>query len=306
MSDNFVETTSTSWLSRIWQSITGVLFGLLFIVGAIVLLFWNEGRAIQTARSLSEGGKVVVDVASDPIDAANEGQLIHVSGNAKSGARLTDSEFAVSVAGLHLVRVAEMYQWEEKKQEEKHKSLGGSEQSTTTYSYEKAWSEHAINSQKFRQRDDHTNPAKKYARLSVLSNDATLGGFRLDAPVLNLLPTSEAVRVEQRTVDRIKPRIAGAQLVDGKIYVGADPANPQIGDYRISYQLAPAGVISVIGRQTGSSIAQYPTKAGDRLLMAVAGAQSATEMFTEAERENRLLTWAIRGGGLLAMWIGAD
>jgi Transmembrane protein 43 len=305
MSDSFVETTSTSWLSRIWQSITGVLFGLLFIIGAIVLLFWNEGRAIQTQRSLTEGGKVVIDVTPDPIDAANDGKLIHVSGNTRSTAPLVDPEFAVSAVGLHLVRIAEMYQWEEEKHEETHKSLGGSEQTTTTYSYNKVWSDRAIDSQKFRQRDNHTNPAKKYARLSVTSTDAALGAFRLDAPVLNLLPTNTEVRVAPQTAAKIKPRIANAQVVDGKIYLGADAGDPQIGDYRISYVLAPAGPVSVIGRQAASTITQYQTTAGDRLLMAVDGMQSATEMFKEAERENRILTWAIRAGGILAMWLGA-
>ena len=66
MPDSFVETSSTSWLSRIVGSITGALFDIIFIIGSIILLFWNEGRAVQTARSLSEGGKVVVGAASAP------------------------------------------------------------------------------------------------------------------------------------------------------------------------------------------------------------------------------------------------
>jgi hypothetical protein len=248
---------------------------------------------------------VVIDVTPDPIDAANDGKLIHVSGNTRSTAPLADPEFAVSTVGLHLVRIAEMYQWEEEKHEETHKSLGGSEQTTTTYSYNKVWSDRAIDSQKFRQRDNHTNPAKKYVRLSVTSTDAALGAFRLDAPVLNLLPTNTEVTVAPQTAAKIKPRIANAQVVDGKIYLGADAGDPQIGDYRISYVLAPAGPVSVIGRQAASTITQYQTTAGDRLLMAVDGMQSATEMFKEAERENRILTWAIRAGGILAMWLGA-
>ena len=51
----FTEVTSRSWISRIGQSIVGVLIGLVMVIAAIVVLFWNEGRAIQTARSLAEG-----------------------------------------------------------------------------------------------------------------------------------------------------------------------------------------------------------------------------------------------------------
>jgi hypothetical protein len=63
--------------------------------------------------------------------------------------------------------------------------------------------------------------------------------------------------------------------------------------------------VSVIGRQARSGIASYQTKAGDRLLMAVSGSQDASEMFKDAERFNQILTWAIRAGGMLAMWLGA-
>jgi hypothetical protein len=305
MSDAFVETTSKSWLSRIVQSIFGVLFGIVFIFGSIILLFWNEGRAVQTARSLTEGGKVVIDVASDPIDPANEGKLIHVNGNANATTPLADADFGVSTVALHLVRIAEMYQWEEEKHEQTHKALGGSEETATTYNYNKVWSDPSIISQNFRQRDNHTNPPKKYGDLSVTAADATLGAFRLDAPTLNLLPTNTALRVDPQVVEKIKPRIPNAQMVDGKIYIGADPDNPQIGDYRISYVLAPVEPVSIIGRQAGPGIAPYQAKAGSRLLMAAPGAQSASDMFKEAERENRILAWAIRIGGTLAMWLGA-
>ena len=55
MSNTFTETTSTSWFTRIRNSVGGVVIGLILIVGMVVLLFWNEGRAVQTYRSLAEG-----------------------------------------------------------------------------------------------------------------------------------------------------------------------------------------------------------------------------------------------------------
>ncbi|MFZ3350530.1 MAG: TMEM43 family protein [Xanthobacteraceae bacterium] len=304
MPDSFVETTSTSWLSRIVQSITGVLFGIVFVIGSIVLLFWNEGRAVQTARSISEGGKVVVEAAPAPVDPSNEGKLIHVSGDAKAGAPISDRAFGVSATALHLVRVAEMYQWEEDKHQETHKSVGGSEQTVTTYTYKKVWSDRAIDSQTFRHPDGHANPQKQYGRLSLAAADATLGAFKLGAAVLNLLPTSAALQLDPQAADALKPRIPNAQIVDGKIYIGPNADSPQIGDYKISYVYAPVGPVSSIGRQSGSGIAPYQTKAGDSLLLAVPGEQSAAEMFKQAERDNMILTWVLRLGGVLAMWLG--
>ena len=305
MPDSFVETTSTSWLSRIGQSITGVLVGLIFIVGSIILLFWNEGRAVQTARSLSEGGRVVVEAAPAPIDPANEGKLIHVSGDAKATVPIVDRTFGVSAIALHLTRIAEMYQWEEQRHQETHQSVGGSEQTVTTYTYIKLWSNRTIDSQTFRHPDGHANPQRQYDNLGLTASDATLGTFRLDAAVLNLLPTNAALQLDPQAADPLKPKIPNAQIVDGKIYIGTSAESPQIGDYRISYVYAPLGPVSAIGRQAGSDIARYQTRAGDRLLMAAPGEQSAADMFKEAERNNMILTWVLRLGGIMAMWFGA-
>ena len=74
MSNTFTETTSTSWFTRIRNSVGGVVIGLILIVGMVVLLFWNEGRAVQTARSLTEGAGAVVSVGADSVD----GEPAHV------------------------------------------------------------------------------------------------------------------------------------------------------------------------------------------------------------------------------------
>ena len=102
--DSFTETTQTSWLARIWESITGVLFGLLLLLVGVILLFWNEGRAVQTYRSLAEGKGLVVSVDPARIDPANEGKLVHVSGEARAPGRVSDSEFGVTTEGLALER----------------------------------------------------------------------------------------------------------------------------------------------------------------------------------------------------------
>ena len=108
--DTFTEVTSRSWISRIGQSIVGVLIGLVMVIASIVVLFWNEGRAIQTARSLAEGAGLVVDVDSARVDPGNEGKLVHISGDLTAPGRLSDAEFGGTAKGLRLVRAVEMYQ----------------------------------------------------------------------------------------------------------------------------------------------------------------------------------------------------
>ena len=53
--DEFSEVTTVSWFSRIKESVKSVLVGVLLFCASFPLLWWNEGRAVQTARSLDEG-----------------------------------------------------------------------------------------------------------------------------------------------------------------------------------------------------------------------------------------------------------
>jgi hypothetical protein len=133
--NTFTEITSRSWISRIGQSIVGVLIGLVMVIASIVVLFWNEGRAIQTARSLAEGAGLVADVDSTRVDPANEGKLVHISGDLTAPGRLSDAEFGVTAKGLRLVRTVEMYQWKEETKTETRQKLGGGEEDVTTYTY---------------------------------------------------------------------------------------------------------------------------------------------------------------------------
>ncbi len=55
MPDTFTEVTSQSWWSRLGDSIKAVLVGIVMFLVSFPLLFWNEGRAVQTAKSQKEG-----------------------------------------------------------------------------------------------------------------------------------------------------------------------------------------------------------------------------------------------------------
>jgi hypothetical protein len=305
MTDTFTEVTTKSWGSRLGSSIKGVLFGLLLIAGSCVFLFWNEGRAVQTQRSLTEGAGLVVSVDPTRVEPANDGKLIHVSGDLKPGAPLVDPDFTVTATALRLVRTVEMYQWKEEKKTETRKNVGGSEETVTTYEYSRTWSETRHDSSRFRRPEGHANPQMRYRGTSYSSRDAALGAFRPGANVIDRLPANETVPLDPSLAQTLSGRIQGpAHVADGHIYLGDDPSQPRIGDLRISYRLAPAGPASVVGRQEGNGFAEYRTQAGDALLMVRPGTMSAADMFAAAQRENSILTWILRFAGVLAMFIG--
>jgi hypothetical protein len=305
MSDSFTEVTTKSWGSRLGESIKGVLFGLILIVGSCVFLFWNEGRAVQTQRSLTEGASLVVSVDPARVDPANDGKLVHLSGDLKPGAPLTDPDFTVTATALRLVRTVEMYQWKEETKTETRKNVGGSEETITTYEYVRTWSDSRIDSSRFKRQEGHINPQMQYRGASYPSRDATLGAFRPGTNVIDRLPASENVSLDPSLAAKLAGRVKGpVHVADWRIYVGESPSQPRIGDLRISFQLAPAGPTSIIGRQAGTGFGEYQTQAGDPLLMVRPGTLSAADMFAAAQRENRILTWILRFAGVLAMFIG--
>jgi hypothetical protein len=305
MSDSYTETTQKSWGSRLGDSIKGVLFGLVLIIGSVIGLFWNEGRAVQTAKSLAEGAGLVIDIDAARVDPTNEGKLVHVSGEMKAGVQPRDPQFGVAADGLRLVRKVEMYQWKEEKKTETKKNLGGSEETVTTYTYVRTWSEGRIDSRDFKQQDGHVNPELRYRTGTFPARDVTLGAFKPGEAVVKELPADRPVRVDQAMAEALRGRIAGpVSAVDGVFYLGADAAQPGIGDLRVSYTVTPAGPVSIVGRQSGVDFTAYQTKAGDRLLMVQPGTASAVEMFKAAESANAIFTWILRPVGVVAMFIG--
>jgi hypothetical protein len=303
---SFTESRQVSWFGKMSEAITGVLIGLVLVVATGVLLFWNEGRAVQTSRSLTEGAGLVVDVPNDRVDRAHEGKLIHLQGDLAATRPVTDPALGVAAAAARLVRHVEMYQWKEESRTETVKQLGGGEERRTTYTYTRVWSDHRIGSESFRQPAGHQNPQMRFGPFEAVAEDARLGAFRPGAKALGRLAADQAMSLDPNTAERLRAR-AGFGPVHGDesaLYLGQDPSSPRVGDLRITYRLAPLGPASFVGRQAGDGLDEYQTRAGDALLMARTGLVPAADLFAGAEAENRILTWILRALGAIFMWVG--
>ncbi|MGD0561974.1 MAG: TMEM43 family protein [Roseiarcus sp.] len=303
-SDSFTETTSTSWLQRIINSFVGALIGFILVIASIVGIFWNEGRAVDTARALAEGAGAVISVDAGKVDPADDGKLVHLMGAASATAPLVDPQFPVKANGLKLVRAVEMYQWRQDEHSETRNKLGGGQETVTTYAYSREWKSSRNDSSAFRQPGGHANPPMAFAGREFAAGDAKLGAFALPADLIGQLGDGARFDVDPSSLAAQSGQTPHEQVVDGAIYVGANPADPRIGDLKISYSLAPNGPVSAIARQAGASLAPYQTKAGGTLYIIDPGQLDAAQMFKQAESENAVMTWIIRGVALGAMWIG--
>ncbi|HYU33683.1 MAG TPA: TMEM43 family protein [Thermoanaerobaculia bacterium] len=306
MSDSVTVTSSQSWFSRLMDSIKSVLVGLALFVVAFPVLFWNEGRAVRTARSLEEGAGSVVSVPADQVNAGNEGKLVHLTGPVSTQGELTDPDFGVHAQGVKLVRHVDMYQWKQQEKSEKRKKLGGGEETVTTYTYSKDWSSEPIDSSSFQESNGHQNPGSFPVEASTeVADPVEVGAFTLSTEQVDQLNDGKDLPVTEAMLQEV-PEPLGSQVKvsDGRFYMGENPASPQVGDVRISFQVVNPATVSLIGVQTGKSFAAYQAKAGDTILLVDEGTHTAPEMFQAAQSRNTVLTWIVRAGGFLMMFIG--
>lgn len=302
--DRFTEVTNESWFSRIGGAIKGVIFGCVLFAVAFPLLFWNEGRAVTRYKTLKEGGGAVVSVTSERVDAANAGKLVHVTGKAVTDATLRDSDFGVSAQALKLKRVVEMYQWDETKESKTHKKLGGGTETVNTYNYAKKWSGSVISSSDFKKPSGHENPgAFPYESTQQAADKVTFGAFTLSPSLVGMISNFEPLTIGSDTLQP-EPLPNKAKLQGNGFYIGTDPANPQVGDTRVKFEVARPAEVSVIAKQTGDTFEPYVAKAGGSIELLQMGIQSSAAMIQKAQESNAMLTWILRLVGFVVMLIG--
>jgi len=306
MADKFTEVTTNSWFGRLGGAITGVGMGILLFLIAFPLLFWNEGRAVQTYQALVEGAGAVVLVAVETVDNANENKLVHLNGLATTDETLSDPDFGISANALMLNRNTEMYQWDEEKSTKTTKNLGGSTTDETTYSYEKKWSNSLISSENFKEAAGHENPSSMlYAAQQIVAKNVTLGAFKLTKSLVTSINNNETLAVNSEI--KLPAALTGkAQISNGQFYIGQNPQSPQIGDMRISFDVVKPTQITLVSQQVGDSFQPYTASNGNTIELLETGKRTAAEMFESAQTSNTIMTWILRVVGFFLMFFGVS
>uniref|UniRef100_UPI004055D23A TMEM43 family protein n=1 Tax=Candidatus Electronema sp. TaxID=2698783 RepID=UPI004055D23A len=305
--EHVTEVSRKSWFSRLKEAVKGIAVGFILFIAAFFLLFWNEGRAVKDYKTLKEGAGAVVSALADQVDPAREGKLIHLSGKAVTEETLRDPDFSVTANALRLERSAEMYQWQERSESKTEKKLGGAEETTTTYSYSKAWSESLISSSGFRQQAGHENPGSMpFSSAEQMARQVRLGAFSLPPSLVGKISNFQPLPLSAETP--LPENAAGRKVWrhGNGFYLGEDPNAPQLGDLRISFRIVPPTEVSIVARQSGSSLEPYRSKAGGSIELLQTGTHSAAAMFESAQQSSKMLTWLLRLGGFILMLTGLN
>ncbi|MGI6497144.1 MAG: TMEM43 family protein [Kiritimatiellia bacterium] len=313
------------WMERLGSSFKGILFGLLLFVLGFPLLFWNEGRAVKTARRLSEGAGAVASVPADAIEPANEGRLVHVSGMASVDGAIADDAFGVSARAIRLDRQVEIFQWVEHA-ETRVEREGDAEKKITTYTYSREWCDAPVDSSRFKE-EGHENsttpafghaqwlaPAVKLGAFSLSpSNIRRIGGARpfalpQDYALPGALVDAGAQVVGNAVLVPVAPPPQAAPSTNGAPAAGAAPrsvaATPEIGDLRVTFRVIDPHEISLVGKQAGNRFEPWTGKDGKSLSLQCDGIADAATMFAAAQSAGKNVAWLLRLAGFLLMFVG--
>lgn len=297
--DSVTQTTSTSWLSRLGSSLVGVLIGIILLPCAIVLLFWNEGRAVTAATGLKRGLSSIIEINAESLNPQNNGKLVYLTGTVTGVTPAKDNWSGLSAAGLlRLQRKVEMYQWLERESETKTNNVGGSQTTQKTYTYVLDWSETLHNSAQFKIPAGHQNPPMPLKSQAFEASPVKIGVFTLDKTLLQDLNNFEAIQT------LTKPPV-GYVIQGNSFYKGANPDQPTVGDMRVTYSAIQAQTYSIAAQQTNGTLTTYHDAKNDyKIALIETGVVSAQKLFADQASTEKLVTWACRVVGFLLLLFG--
>lgn len=311
---SYTEVTRQGLGSKLSGSIGGMFLGFLIFIGSFAVLWFNEGRAVKTAKGLEEGLSQFVEIDYQNIDSGNDDKLVYAYGETSSDDILSDDEFGIEINALKLKRKVEMYQWKEFTKTRKEKKLGGAEETIKDYTYKKVWSDELINSSNFKLWEDHQNPGgMDYASFEVTAAQVDFGEFSLEDNIIKHFNNYQGLSLKDINMsDYMNAKIITEKdnsLDKGnsiqKLFFGyGSNQNPELGDYKVSFQYIEVGDYSIVAKQSGEEFESYETSTGSSILLINEGKVSAKKMFDEAQGNNTILTWVLRGLGVFMMFLG--
>jgi hypothetical protein len=265
--------------------LAGALFGVLMLIGSVVMLWVNEGRA-----DLSKIAQDAIVVTQGTAPAEAQGQLVAITGRLEIGEAAFDADFGVRGDYVELNRKVEMYAWDESQDDDK-------------YSYDTEWTTSPENSSSFEYAAGHENPPMPYRAATFYAQAARVSGYSFD-PSRAHLTSAESVRPDGEL------RLPQSAYVTGEyIYIGyygpyTATNQTQVGDVRISYSAVQAGrTVSLYGLLQGDQV--EPFVQGNGKLYGV-WAGSHDEALASMHQEYVILGWALRIGGFFLMWFGLN
>ena len=194
----YQEIKTVGYGSRVGSSFRSIGTGIILFLAGTALLWWNEGRAVKTERMLEEAGSAYVEMENpNKKDASLDGELICGTAMATTEDSLSDSQFGVGAKAIALKRRVEYYQWVEHASSSSEDKLGGSQETTTTYTYSLEWVPSPVQSSEFK---DPAYQKKNmvlttYEDSEQYAENVSWGAYKLSESLISMISSREELQL---------------------------------------------------------------------------------------------------------------
>ena len=310
----YTEKTTTGYGTRVGNSIKATLMGFVIIIGATILLWWNEGRAVKTADMLEDAQGACVEMPKpDKIDKSLDGELVCATAMANTDEVLTDADFGISENAISLSRKVEYYQWVEHSESKSEDKLGGKQETTTTYTYKQEWVSSPVNSADFK---DPAYQGKNYTWTTVEDQDVwaekvTFGAYVLNESLIHSISSTEPIELDvdfqtlqsmNKSVADTYARIKGNTAVIADAVTNlADTTETATNGNQVKTVPAKVTVVSQVG---GNTFKPFTASNKNKFQTLRMGKKSIEEIFEEENESNTMWTWILRIVGILLVISG--
>lgn len=332
-----------SFCQRLGGALCGVCLGLVFFVGSIFLLGWNEFNYVRNQAVLMKVGKETVAAGCTPL-AGNSGSPIWASCSVQQtydfgmDSRVKDIglTFVGDLEGAVFQASSEIYQWKEEKQCSSHSTTGGGKEKVCTYDYFLGWASSPIDSSTFycyptmrsgcltggsKIRNSGTIPRQLQTKISAPDNSIGMGSskdsmYLLNRDQLDVFSQQPAQLSSQAQASPLFPNKQAVVVGPNKVQFESVTGQDSVGDVRTSFtcsviqkDVTKVSVIAKQGTMSAGSASLSPWDTGlsgtmSSVNWALLGYHTKQDMIDEKSTENGAMVMVLRLVGFVVMLLG--
>jgi hypothetical protein len=284
-------TEKRGFFQNLLSSFIAVLIGIGLFLASFVVLFISEG-----ITNYAEVVKAALTTAPDAAG-TNDGKFVAVTGTLGTTETVGDPLFLSPGAYVTLRRTMEMWAWVETSSTETRDKLGGGTETITTYDYRTEWTEDPKTSGFHDTTKSNPPMATRSESFSVVT--ASVGAWNFNVADAEL-PSGSDLALNGLP---LTGNAVGAPVVEDHVYLSKNPAAPNLGDLRLSFDaLRPGGTFTAFAKATGNTLTAWPVEEDDLFLRVLEG--NRDEATATLKTEHTIKLWVMRLVGFLMMWIG--
>lgn len=230
------------------------LFFLFIFISSAFLILYNS---FKSSSFLNQA----IEVDSYNYESSNDGKLIHIIGKISSEDTLRDPVFDIERKGIKIKRKVEMFQWVKIKR------------------FHKTWLQDV-----FKHDDsEHKNSAPPFLSVEISAQKAFLGDFEISKEILDEINFYIPFTKNSNTLTGAIDSYRATLNLNGFKYYSASMNNPNLGDLRVSYEIVPYQIISIIASQKGKKIVPFHGEQG-KFFKVLPGEKSVQDFINIVDR----------------------